>query len=81
MNTTNIEFKKLRDKLLSKEMNNVFELREYLKFEDYLKNTLVNDEVVIDHIEAALEEYFKDRNKNLFLSVVEDIIYNYKDKV
>lgn len=76
-----IEFKKLRDKLLTENSDSVFELRECLKFEDYLKNSLVNDEVVIDHIEAALEEYFKDRNKNLFLSVVEDIIYNYKDKV
>ena len=76
-----IEFKKLRDKLLTENSDSVFELRECLKFEDYLKNTLVNDEVVIDHIEAALEEYFKDRNKNLFLSVVEDIIFNYKDKV
>ena len=76
-----IEFKKLRDKLLTKNSDTVFELRECLKFEDYLKNSLVNDEVVIDHIEAALEEYFKDRNKVLFISVVEDIIFNYKDKV
>lgn len=76
-----IEFKKLRDKLLTENSDSVYELREFIKFEDYLKNSLVNDEVVIDHIEAALEEYFKDRNKNLFLSVVEEIIYNYKDKV
>lgn len=44
------------------------------KFENYLKNQFQDKNNVKEYINAALEQYFEDHNKELFLSSLKEII-------
>lgn len=45
-----------------------------IKFKDYLKEQLQNDEKVAAYINSALEQYFTDHNKELFLATLKEAV-------
>ena len=44
------------------------------KFENYLKDQFQDEENVKEYINAALEQYFEDYNKELFLASLKEVI-------
>jgi probable addiction module antidote protein len=44
------------------------------KLENYLKNQFQDEDNVKEYINAALEQYFEDHNKELFLASLKEII-------
>ncbi|EER22415.1 MULTISPECIES: helix-turn-helix domain-containing transcriptional regulator [Rickettsia] len=44
------------------------------KFTDYLKEKLQNEEILVGYINEALEQYFVDHNKELFLATLKETI-------
>jgi len=77
------EFKDLINNLLSISHQNVYQIEQMCKLENYLEANIKTDEDIKNHIDAALEEYFIDRNQDLFLTIVDEIfnIYNHKLRI
>ena len=46
------------------------------KFTNYLREQLQNKAEVTEYVNAALEQYFLDRNRELFLSTLKEAIVN-----
>lgn len=44
------------------------------KFVEYLHEQLQDDQEIVAHINVALEEYFIDHNKELFLATLKEVI-------
>jgi probable addiction module antidote protein len=44
------------------------------KLEDYLKDQFQNEDNIKGYINATLEQYFEDRNKELFLASLKEVI-------
>ena len=44
------------------------------KFENYLKDQFKGEDNVKEYINAALEQYFEDHNKELFLASLKEVI-------
>jgi hypothetical protein len=68
------EFKNIIRNVLSISHRNVFQVEQMCKLENYLEANIKTDEDIKNHIDAALEEYFIDRNKDLFVTIVDEII-------
>ena len=77
------EFKDLINNLLSINHQNVYQVEQMCKLENYLEANIKTDEDIKNHIDAALEEYFIDRNQDLFLTIVDEIfsIYNHNLRI
>ncbi|WP_341792908.1 transcriptional regulator [Rickettsia endosymbiont of Ceutorhynchus obstrictus] len=44
------------------------------KFTDYLREKLQNEEILVEYVNTALEQYFLDHNKELFLATLKEAI-------